>query len=189
MRDDTGKVRYAPVISFASKEVRDRFSQGVIVIRDNFFEYIPQFKLIVIGNHMPELHNVDDAARRRFNTAPFINKSPTVDPKLEEKLRAEWPGILRWMIDGCPDWQANGLIRPSVMTASTAEYFGDQDLLAQWLDDCCERKRQGRPTNQEHAPQSDRLLGELREGPWRRSGQQQELLDGTAGARSQPHQG
>jgi hypothetical protein len=101
MRDDTGKVRYAPVISFASKEVRDRFSQGVIVIRDNFFEYISQFKLIVIGNHMPELHNVDDAARRRFNTAPFIDKSPTVDPKLEEKLRAEWPGILRWMIDGC----------------------------------------------------------------------------------------
>ena len=77
--------------------------------------------------------------RRRFNTAPFTSKPPTVDPKLEEKLRAEWPGILRWMIDGGVDWQANGLIRPSVVTASSAEYFGDQDLLAQWLDDCCER--------------------------------------------------
>jgi hypothetical protein len=102
MRYDTGKVRYAPIISFASKEVRDRLSQGVIVIRDNFFEYMPQFKLTVIGNHMPELHNVDDAARRRFNTAPFINKPPTVDPKLEEKLRAEWPGILK--MDATAAW-------------------------------------------------------------------------------------
>ena len=29
-----------------------------------------------------------------------------------EKLKAEWPGILRWMIEGCLDWQANGLVRP-----------------------------------------------------------------------------
>ena len=43
------------------------------------------------------------------------------------------------MIDGCLDWQANGLIRPAVVTASTAEYFDDQDLLTQWIEECCER--------------------------------------------------
>ena len=36
--------------------------------------------------------------------------SPTA--QLEEKLKAEWPGILRWMIEGCLDWQTNGLVRP-----------------------------------------------------------------------------
>lgn len=30
LRDDAGKVRYAPIISFASKEIRDRFSAAII---------------------------------------------------------------------------------------------------------------------------------------------------------------
>jgi putative DNA primase/helicase len=108
-------------------------------MRQDFFEYSPQFKLTVIGNHVPDLHNVDDAARRRFNLAPFTHKAAVVDRKLEEKLRPEWPAILRWMIDGCIDWQINGLIRPDAVTASTADYFNDQDLLAQWIEDCCDR--------------------------------------------------
>ena len=61
-------------------------------MRQDFFEFSPQFKLTIIGNHVPELHNVDDAARRRFNMAPFTHKPPVVDKELEEKLRAEWPG-------------------------------------------------------------------------------------------------
>lgn len=108
-------------------------------MRQDFFQFTPQFKLTIIGNHQPELRNVDDAASRRVNMAPFLHKPPTPDRKLEEKLRAEWPGILRWMIDGCLDWQANSLIRPAVVTASTAEYFDDQDLLTQRLDECCDR--------------------------------------------------
>jgi hypothetical protein len=30
MRDDAGKAKYAPIISFASKELRDRFSAAII---------------------------------------------------------------------------------------------------------------------------------------------------------------
>ena len=30
MKDDRGKLRYSPIIEFTSKEVRDRFSAGVI---------------------------------------------------------------------------------------------------------------------------------------------------------------
>lgn len=120
-------------------------------MRQDFFEFNPTFKLTVIGNHVPELHNVDDAARRRFNLAPFTHKPPVVDKNLEEKLRAEWPAILRWMIDGCLDWLANGLIRPDVVTASTADYFSDQDLLAQWIEECCER------TDEDGAPAKDTI--------------------------------
>ena len=57
---------------------------------------------------------------------------------LEEKLKAEWPGILRWMIEGCLDWQANGLVRPASVSAATDTYFSDQDLFGQWLDEMCD---------------------------------------------------
>jgi putative DNA primase/helicase len=106
-------------------------------MRQDFFQYSPEFKLLVIGNHKPTLHNVDDAARRRFNIVPFIFKPAKPDHKLEQKLLAEAPAILQWMIDGCLDWQNNGLIRPAVVLEATAEYFSDQDLLSHWLTEEC----------------------------------------------------
>jgi putative DNA primase/helicase len=110
-------------------------------MRQDFFEFTPQFKLIVVGNHKPTLANVDDAIKRRFNIIPFTRKPACPDPQLEQKLKAEWPMILRWMIDGCLDWQKNGLARPDSVTNATAEYFSDQDLLAQWLEEKCDAER------------------------------------------------
>jgi P4 family phage/plasmid primase-like protien len=106
-------------------------------MRQDFFEYLPQFKLNFIGNHKPVLKNVDDAAKRRINMAPFLFKPTKVDTKLQEKLQEEAPGILRWIIEGCLDWQKNGLIRPIVVINATAEYFAEQDLVNGWIEDCC----------------------------------------------------
>ena len=106
-------------------------------MRQDFFTFQPQFKLIIIGNHQPILNSVDDAARRRFNIIPFIHTPANPDKDLEAKLRAEYPDILRWMIEGCLDWQANGLVRPDSVQAATKAYFEDQDLFGQWLGDAC----------------------------------------------------
>ena len=62
-------------------------------------------------------------------------KPDAPDLQLEEKLQAEWPGILRWAIDGCLDWQRNGLVRPESVVAATDDYFSDQDLFGQWLEE------------------------------------------------------
>ena len=109
-------------------------------MRQDFFTYVPQFKLTIIGNHAPNLRNVDEAARRRFNIVPFNRQPDSPDKKLSDKLRKEWPGILRWMINGCLDWQANELTpAPTVITATEA-YFAGQDMIGQWLEDCCDAK-------------------------------------------------
>lgn len=107
-------------------------------MRQDFFTYRPQFKLTIIGNHQPILRNVDDALRRRFCMVPFIVKPAKPDTELEAKLKLEWPGILRWMISGCLDWQAHGLPRPESVRVATEEYFADQDLVSQWLEDECD---------------------------------------------------
>jgi putative DNA primase/helicase len=69
---------------------------------------------------------------------PFVHKPANPDPDLIEKLKTEWPGILRWMINGCVAWQKSGLVRPKVVLDATAEYFAEQDIFAQWLEECCE---------------------------------------------------
>lgn len=126
--------------AWAEARIKQLTGGDIIVarfMRQDNFEFRPQFKLIVVGNHQPALQNVDDAARRRFNIIPFIHRPPNPDPELEVKLEAEWSGILRWMIQGCLDWQANGLVRPDTVKAATNAYFDDQDVFSQWLDEDC----------------------------------------------------
>ena len=106
-------------------------------MRQDFFEFTPEFKLTIVGNHKPILRNVDEAAKRRINMAPFIHKPMNPDRELETKLRAEWPGIFRWAIDGCLDWQQNGLVRPAAVVEATADYFAAQDTFGAWLKERC----------------------------------------------------
>lgn len=101
------------------------------------FSFVPQFKIIVTGNHKPILKNVDEAMRRRLNIVPFIHQPTHPDRQLEAKLEAEWPGILQWMIDGCLAWQRQGLQRPKAVVDATAEYFAAQDYFGRWLSECC----------------------------------------------------
>lgn len=107
-------------------------------MRQDFFEFLPQFKLTIIGNHKPVLANVDDAARRRFLIVPFVRKPEKPNLQLEAQLMEEAPAILQWMIRGCIDWQQNGLIKPASVLAATEQYFSDQDMFGQWLEDSCE---------------------------------------------------
>ena len=109
-------------------------------MRQDFFEYMPQFKLLVAGNHRPAIRTVDEAIRRRMNLIPFtvtIAKKDR-DPNLADKLKGEWPGILRWMIEGCLAWQQQGLQPPPAVTEATERYLQAEDVMQTWLDECCE---------------------------------------------------
>ena len=46
-------------------------------------------------------------------------------------------GILQWMIDGCVKWQERGLQAPQAVTEATSDYLDSQDLVGQWLTECC----------------------------------------------------
>ena len=82
-------------------------------MRQDFFTFEPTFKLLIAGNHQPGLRNVDEAIRRRFNMLPFAVKIPPAerDKDLPEKLKAEWPGILAWAIEGVPHGKMVGFGR------------------------------------------------------------------------------
>ncbi len=105
-------------------------------MRQDFFSFIPEFKLVIVGNHAPSIKNVDEALRRRFNIIPFTRKPTKPDPMLEEKLKAEAGQILWWMMKGCAKWQENGLGRPAAIVEATDTYFAEQDVMGQWIADC-----------------------------------------------------
>jgi putative DNA primase/helicase len=110
-------------------------------MRQDFFDFIPQFKLLIAGNHKPSLRSVDEAIRRRFNLIPFTVTIPPEerDPELADKLKLELPGILAWMIEGCRAWYEQGLAPPQIVTEATAAYLESEDAIAAWMDECCRR--------------------------------------------------
>ena len=110
-------------------------------MRQDFFEYEPQFKLMIVGNHKPGLRSVDEAIRRRLHLIPFRVTIPPSerDERLAERLEKEWPGILRWMIEGAREWYEGGLATPKAVADATDSYLEEQDRIAAWIEECCER--------------------------------------------------
>lgn len=108
-------------------------------MRQDFFTFTPQFKLVVAGNHKPQLRNVDDAMRRRIHLIPFTVRIPEDerDDDLEEKLKAEWFAILGWMVQGAVEWGMTGLQPPETVRAATQDYFEEEDALSQWIAERC----------------------------------------------------
>lgn len=104
-------------------------------MRGDFFTYTPRFLLILSGNHRPHLGAVDPAIKRRLHLVPFNQHIPAAerDRGLPEKLRAEWPAILAWMIEGCLRWQREGLHPPAAVTGATDDYLEGEDSVGTWL--------------------------------------------------------
>lgn len=108
-------------------------------MRGEFFEFRPTHKLWIYGNHKPVIRGTDEGIWRRMRLIPFEVTIPAAkqDRKLAQKLRAELPGILAWAVQGCLDWQKDGLSAPAEVTEATAAYRAEMDVLADFLTDKC----------------------------------------------------
>jgi putative DNA primase/helicase len=103
-------------------------------MREDFWSFLPTHKLVVFGNHKPRITTVDDAMRRRLRLVPFVvSFKGREDKTLQKTLLAESPGILRWLVDGCINWQILGLPDVEAIREATAGYFLDEDTLGQFL--------------------------------------------------------
>ncbi|MBM9604215.1 DNA primase family protein [Desulfopila inferna] len=108
-------------------------------LRKEYFEFKPQFKLIMTTNHKPNIKGKDFGMWRRVRLVPFEITIPPheQDQDLEEKLNSELPGILAWAVRGCLDWQKNGLGLPKVIADANAEYRQEMDVVGRFIEDCC----------------------------------------------------
>lgn len=104
-----------------------------------FFEYEPLFKLILVGNHKPHIRGRDLGIWRRIHLIPFTVTIPEdeCDLQLPEKLRSELSGVLTWAVQGCIEWQKEGLKPPKSVLTATQQYRNSEDVFRQWLAECC----------------------------------------------------
>ncbi len=124
----------------------------------NFFTFTPTHTIIMVSNHEPEVATGGDAFWRRVRKIPFNNTVPEHerDPELENKLLAEAPGILYWLIQGTIKYLKHGLLEPDVVRIATREYERNQDTVQMFIDEVC---RLGDPNAQHMHTPVGRLRG------------------------------
>lgn len=108
-------------------------------------------KIILITNHLPKIQDGGDyAIWRRIVCVPFgttFKENPTqanekpIDTELSEKLKAEYPGILAWLVRGCLEWQRQGLNPPAIVKAATAEYQSAEDNITEFITSSITQKQ------------------------------------------------
>ena len=100
------------------------------------FDFTPKFTLIVDANTKPRIRTTDPAMRARMTLIPFSQSFlGREDRGLPERLKAEGPAILRWMIDGAVAWQREGLGIPSTVEEASRSYLDAEDTLAEFISE------------------------------------------------------
>ncbi len=107
-------------------------------MREDFWQFGATHKIILATNHKPVIRGTDQAIWRRIRLVPFQVAIPDKeqDKGFPGKLRDELPGILAWCVQGCLDWQRDGLDCPDEVKAATADYREEQDILGAFLEEC-----------------------------------------------------
>ncbi len=121
------------------------------LMRQDFFDYTPQFTMFIAGNHQPAFRGINEAIRSRVVLVPFSETIPESerDPRLLEKLKLEWPAILRWMIKGAVRWNREGIQLPDTIKAASSEYLDSEDTLGVFLSEHLEFQPESKVTTAE----------------------------------------
>ena len=111
-------------------------------LHQEYFDFYPQFKIWWGFNHQPYIRDNTNSIWRRILLVPFEQIIPDSeqDKKLGDKLKLEAPGILNWMIEGLEEYYKIGIDAPSCVKTATKEYREDQDVLHDFIADCCDTK-------------------------------------------------
>ena len=141
----------ARMVRASEPEEGERLKEGMIkeltggekfmvrALHTDFVEVEPKFKLIITGNHKPEIRGTDNGIWRRVHLVPFDVNIPDdeVDSELQEKLWEERSGILNWLLAGLSDYLEAGLQTPAKVLDATAEFRAESDPTGAFLESCC----------------------------------------------------
>ena len=105
-------------------------------MRKGSFDFQPVCKLVVAGNHKPNLSSVDKAIESRLVLLPFERtfEGNRVNQKLPEQLEKELPRILGWAVEGAMKFFRGGLgSKPVTANTASVEYLAEQDIFSEWV--------------------------------------------------------
>jgi putative DNA primase/helicase len=134
-----------------SAKVKNLSGRDVITCRRLFsnvdLQIDPTHTLILQTNYKPKASSEDHALWARNVLVPFrasFNKHPEkkkdelqINENLKEELLEESEGILRWIVEGCLEYQKIGLEIPKSVLEETESYRKENDGIHCFLEERC----------------------------------------------------
>jgi putative DNA primase/helicase len=152
---DIARMAHMRFVMASEPEVGSRLSESVVKrvtggeemearhLNKGFFDFMPRFKMVLSVNIRPQIQGQDHGIWRRVNLVPFevVIPKPEVDKTLPKRLRAEYSGILNWLLEGLGFWFAdNGLVIPEEVTLATENYRSRAQPVNTFIADAINRK-------------------------------------------------
>lgn len=110
-------------------------------MRQDYFDFLPELKLWMPTNYKPGLTDFGEAMTSRLKLIPF---EAVIPPEARREravvlaeFEAEAPGILNWALEGLEAYLVEGLVDTPSMTDELSTWMAEDDLFAQFLDECC----------------------------------------------------
>ena len=151
INNDIARLRGSRFVATTETEEGSRFNESELkqltggdtitarFLHQEHFEFKPNFKLWISGNHKPYIQGNDIGIWRRIKLIPFeVSVAPDEqDKELTTKLLAESSGILNWALEGCRMWLDEGLGGCDVVNKATRAYRSEMDVISGWVNECC----------------------------------------------------
>lgn len=117
-------------------------------LHENPMPFDPTHKIMLFTNDKPIVPPDDQGIWERImlielkisfvdNPDPQKPNQHPVDKSLPEKLKAEYSGILAWLVRGFLEWKKQGLNPPAEVLDATNQYRESEDLLAEYIKFAC----------------------------------------------------
>ena len=124
-------------------------------LHDNGGEIAPMFTLILMCNTVPIIPHSDKAMKNRVRLIPFLStwiKNPPktmdeqykqrlfkIDPYFESQIPELAPAFMWYLVQMYAKYRKEGLHEPELVTQSTTEYWNENDIYLQFVNENIER--------------------------------------------------
>ena len=114
------------------------------------FEFVPQFKLVLMCNDLPKIPSNDDGTWRRLQALPFVSRFVDdeddvnheehcyiKDKQLKERLDYWVIPMFIMLLKEWREYDKHNIVLPDSVKDRTNEYRNENDIVGQWVSERC----------------------------------------------------